>query len=55
MSGVKPSPKKAWIKKSVHETAGKKPDGAGLAKILTKPSAKGRYGKVHVKKGMIGG
>lgn len=55
MSGVKPSPKKQWIKKSVHESGGKQPDGAGLAGVLKKVSAKGRYGKVHVKKGMIGG
>lgn len=50
MSGVKPSPKKRWIKKQVTQTAGKQPDGAGLARILKKSKAASRYSQVVVTK-----
>jgi hypothetical protein len=50
MAGVKPSPKKRWIKKSIAKTAGKQPDGAGLAKILKKSKAASRYSQVVVTK-----
>lgn len=55
MAGVKPVAKKRWIKKEIRQTPGKKPDGAGLAKILTKSKAASRYSQVKVKKAMVNG
>lgn len=52
MSGVKPVPRKTWIKKGSPPKTVSQPNGAGLAGKKHKPSAASRYTQRIVTKGM---